>query len=96
MPPGRKLGHQTGQEGTDRPAGPARALNRELGLDDNVVVGSVNANLYSYDLAATALARADLDWLNHLIIRRVPLERAGEAFEPQADEVKVINTLGGD
>ena len=61
-----------------------------------MVVGSVNANLYSYDLAATALARADLDWLNHLIIRRVPLELAGEAFEPQADEVKVVITLGGD
>jgi threonine dehydrogenase-like Zn-dependent dehydrogenase len=70
------------------------ALNRELVLDNNVVVGSVNANLHHYDLAATALARADLDWLNRLVTRRVPLERAGEAFEPQPDEVKVVITLG--
>lgn len=72
------------------------ALNRELVLDNNVVVGSVNANLHHYDLAATALARADLDWLNRLITRRVPLERAGDAFKPQPDEVKVVITLGGD
>ena len=71
------------------------ALNRELVLDNNVVVGSVNANLHHYDLAATALARADLDWLNRLVTRRVPLERAGEAFEPQPEEVKVVITLGG-
>jgi hypothetical protein len=50
--------------------------------------------LHHYDLSATALARADLDWLNRLITRRVPLERAGDAFEPQPDEVKVVITLG--
>ncbi|HJT02412.1 MAG TPA: theronine dehydrogenase, partial [Pseudonocardiaceae bacterium] len=72
------------------------ALNRELVLDNNVVVGSVNANLHHYDIAATALARADLDWLNRLITRRVPLGRAGEAFEPQPDEVKVVVTLDGE
>src|SRR5437764_976218 len=71
------------------------ALNRELVLDNNVIVGSVNANLHHYDLAATALAQADLDWLNRLVTRRVRLERAGEAFEPQPEEVKVVITLGG-
>ncbi|MBV9648521.1 MAG: glucose 1-dehydrogenase [Pseudonocardiales bacterium] len=69
------------------------ALNRELVLDNNVVVGSVNANLRHYDLAATALAQANLDWLSRLISRRVPLERAGEAFEPRSDDVKVVITL---
>ena len=69
------------------------ALNRELVLDNNVVVGSVNANLHHYDLAATALAQADLGWLNRLITRRVPLARAGEAFEAQPDDVKVVITL---
>ena len=71
------------------------ALNRELVLNNNVV-GSVNANLHHYGLAAAALARADLNWLNRLITRRVPLERVGEAFEPQAADVKVGITLGGE
>ncbi len=71
------------------------ALNRELVLENDVVIGSVNANLHHYDLAATALARADLDWLGRLITRRVPLERAGDAFEPQPDDVKVVITLDG-
>ena len=38
-------------------------LNRELVLENDAVVGSVNANLRHYALAADALARADLDWL---------------------------------
>jgi hypothetical protein len=39
------------------------------------------------------LARADLDWLGGLITRRVPLERAADAFETQADDVKIVITL---
>ena len=44
--------------------GPARrstsgALNRDLVLENNVVFGSVNANLRHYEAAAEALARAD-------------------------------------
>lgn len=68
-------------------------LNRELVLENDVVVGSVNANLQHYDLAAAALARADPGWLDRLITRRVPLDRAGDAFDPQPDDVKVIITL---
>ncbi len=71
------------------------AFNRELVLENDVVVGSVNANLRHYDLAATALARADLDWLDRLITRRIPLQRAAEAFDPQPDDVKVVITLDG-
>lgn len=71
------------------------ALNRELVLENDVVVGSVNANLHPYDLAATALARVDLDWLDRLITRRVPLDCASTAFDPQPDDVKVVITLDG-
>lgn len=71
------------------------ALNRELVLENDVVVGSVNASLHHYDLAATALARADLGWLERLITRRVPLERAGDAIDPQPDDVKVVIALDG-
>ncbi len=70
-------------------------LNRELVLENDAVVGSVNANLHHYDLAAAALACADLDWLDRMITRRVPLERAGEAFAPQPEDVKVVVTLDG-
>ncbi|MDQ4092143.1 MAG: DUF5911 domain-containing protein, partial [Actinomycetota bacterium] len=71
------------------------ALNRELVLENDVVVGSVNANLRHYDFAAAALAAADLDWLNRLITRRLPLDRFVEAFQPQPDDIKTVISLDG-
>jgi threonine dehydrogenase-like Zn-dependent dehydrogenase len=71
----------------------AGALNRELVLDNDVVFGSVNANLHHYALAADALAQADPDWLERLITRRVPLERFEEALERRDDDVKVVLDL---
>lgn len=72
----------------------AGALNRELVLENDVVIGSVNANLRHYHQAVRALASADKDWLASLITRRVPLHRVPEAFAPQRDDVKVVITLG--
>jgi threonine dehydrogenase-like Zn-dependent dehydrogenase len=69
------------------------AANRELVLENDVVVGSVNANLHHYALAAEALAEADLDWLERLVTRRVRLERFAEALEAQPDDIKVVLTL---
>ncbi|MCP9989247.1 hypothetical protein LUX09_00270 [Streptomyces albogriseolus] len=71
----------------------AGALNREIVLQNDAVVGSVNANLRHYRQAAEALARADRSWLERLITRRVPLERAKEAFAPRPDDVKVVIEL---
>jgi threonine dehydrogenase-like Zn-dependent dehydrogenase len=71
----------------------AGAVNRELVLENDAVVGSVNANLRHYRQAAEALAKADKDWLASLITRRVPLSRAHEAFTAQPDDVKVVITL---
>lgn len=71
----------------------AGAINREIVLQNDAVVGSVNANLRHYQQAAEALAQADLSWLERLITRRVPLERAMEAFTPQSDDVKVLIEL---
>lgn len=65
------------------------ALNRTMVLENNVVVGSVNANRRHYQSAAEALARADQSWLAQLITRRVPLDRWREALERRADDVKV-------
>jgi len=71
----------------------AGGLNRNLVLENDAIIGSVNANLDHYRDAAEALAAADLPWLRRLITRRVPLSRAQEAFTPQEDDVKVVIEL---
>jgi glucose 1-dehydrogenase len=68
----------------------AGALNRALVLENNVVFGSVNANLRHWAAAADALARADPEWLGSLITRRVPVDRFAEAYESTTDDIKVV------
>jgi glucose 1-dehydrogenase len=62
-------------------------------LENDVVVGSVNANLRHYRLAADALAKANRDWLESLITRRMPLDRFEEALDRGDDDVKVVIDL---
>lgn len=84
----------TGVSPTGRPLKvDAGALNREIVLQNDVVFGSVNANLRHYEAGAKALAAADRGWLERLVTRRLPLERAHEAFEPGGDDVKVVIEL---
>ena len=64
-------------------------LNRTMVLENDLVFGSVNANRRHYAAAAQALAKADKNWLDRLITRRVPLDRWHEAFAPRDDDVKV-------
>jgi threonine dehydrogenase-like Zn-dependent dehydrogenase len=64
-------------------------LNRELVLANDVIVGSVNANKRHYQQAAEVLDKADRDWLERVITRRVPLDRFQEALERRPDDVKV-------
>jgi glucose 1-dehydrogenase len=73
----------------------AGALGREIVLENDVVFGSVNANLHHYQLAAHSLASADRDWLEGLISRRVPLDRFREALDRGPDDVKVVIELDG-
>jgi threonine dehydrogenase-like Zn-dependent dehydrogenase len=73
----------------------AGLLNRSLVLENDVVFGSVNANLRHYEAAADALARADRAWLERLITRRVPLDRWHEALEREPHDIKVVVELGG-
>ncbi|MFI6758720.1 glucose 1-dehydrogenase [Micromonospora sp. NPDC050417] len=68
----------------------AGALNRDLVLENNVVFGSVNANRRHWDIAASALARADREWLTSLISRRVPVEAYTEAYTPAPDDIKTV------
>ena len=80
-PVGRSLGVDAG------------AVNRELVLDNDVVFGSVNANLGHYAMAREALAAADRSWLERLITRRVPLSQFADALERREDDVKVVVDL---
>jgi threonine dehydrogenase-like Zn-dependent dehydrogenase len=68
-------------------------LNRDMVLQNDVVFGSVNANLHHYGLAADALAQADRPWLERMITRRVPLDRFSEALEKRPGDVKVVVDL---
>lgn len=73
----------------------AGALNRDIVLENDAIVGSVNANVRHYRQAAHALADADLTWLQALITRRVPLRQAVEAFGSDTrDDVKVVIDIG--
>jgi threonine dehydrogenase-like Zn-dependent dehydrogenase len=71
----------------------AGAVNRDLVLENDAVVGSVNANLRHYRQAADALAKADPAWLARMITRRVPLSHAPDAFDAHDDDVKVVIDL---
>jgi threonine dehydrogenase-like Zn-dependent dehydrogenase len=66
------------------------ALNKRLVLNNNAIVGSVNANRRHYEEAVRALAAVDPAWLERLVTRRVPLARWHEAFERREGEVKVV------
>jgi threonine dehydrogenase-like Zn-dependent dehydrogenase len=75
----------------------AGGLNREIVLENDVLVGSVNANLRHYRQAAESLARADTAWLHRLITTRLPLGDAAEAFDqPAGQDVKVVIDLDPD
>ncbi|MDR7302192.1 glucose 1-dehydrogenase [Haloactinomyces albus] len=72
---------------------PAGAINDELVMDNDVVVGSVNANLRHYRQAVQTLVAADSAWLRRLLSRRVPLERWTEALEQGSEDIKVTVDL---
>ncbi|HEX9190054.1 MAG TPA: glucose 1-dehydrogenase [Vicinamibacteria bacterium] len=62
----------------------------EVVLQNNVVVGSVNANKRHWYKAAQDLARADREWLSRLVSRR---ERPGDfvrALQRSPEDVKVV------
>jgi threonine dehydrogenase-like Zn-dependent dehydrogenase len=71
----------------------AGAINRAMVLENDVVFGSVNANMDHYKLAAEALEKADREWLRRLITRRVPLSNFADALDRGPDDVKVVVDL---
>jgi glucose 1-dehydrogenase len=71
----------------------AGAGEREIVLENDAVVGSVNANLRHYQAAAVALGAADRGWLHRLITRRIPLTRFADALTARPDDIKVVLDL---
>lgn len=65
-------------------------LNDRLVLENNVVVGSVNANRRHFVAAHDALLRAEPGWLDRLLARRVPLDAWQTAFERRPGDVKTV------
>lgn len=72
---------------------PLATAIHDIVLGNNVIVGSINANLQHYRIAAEALAAADRSWLSGMVNRRVPLAEAQDAFQPRNDDVKVVIDL---
>jgi threonine dehydrogenase-like Zn-dependent dehydrogenase len=71
------------------------AINDEVVLKNDVVLGSVNANRRHFDAAAEALARADREWLDGLITRRVGVDRWPDALERRPDDIKTVIEFDG-
>src|SRR5215203_784470 len=59
-------------------------------LQNNVIVGSVNANKRHWYKAGQALAAADRGWLARLITRCEPPETFMRALQRQPDDIKVV------
>jgi len=72
---------------------PAGAINDELVLENEALVGSVNAALHNYRQAGQALARADREWLRGLITRREPLSNWTATLQQESDDIKVVVEL---
>ena len=59
-------------------------------LNNNVIVGSVNANKRHWYKAGNLLARADRTWLSRLITRREKPEDFQQALARKPDDIKVV------
>jgi len=73
---------------------PAADVASEIVLQNNVVVGSVNANKRHWYRAAQELRRADRAWLERLISRRERPEELGRALERAPGDIKVVVQFG--
>ena len=75
---GRTVGHSTAD------------LAATMVLQNNVIVGSVNANKRHWYQAGQVLARADATWLARLLSRRERPEAFMNALHRRPDDIKVV------
>ena len=75
---GRTVGFSTGE------------MAATMVLNNNVVVGSVNANKRHWYKAGQVLAYADRGWLARLVTRREPPQAFARALQRQPDDIKVV------
>lgn len=68
-------------------------INKQMVLENTVLLGSVNASRRNYEQAADALAKADPGWLDRCITRRVPMDDFAEALHKDEHDVKVAVDL---
>jgi glucose 1-dehydrogenase len=81
----------TGVGGGGAPSAvPSGEMAKDIVLQNNVVVGSVNANRRHFYRAGEALAAADRGWLERLITRRVRPENIADALAREPDDIKVV------
>jgi threonine dehydrogenase-like Zn-dependent dehydrogenase len=66
----------------------AGSFNNDLVLENDIVFGTVNANMRHYQAALDALQRAPKGYLEAMITRRVTIERFAEAFEKKPGDIK--------
>jgi glucose 1-dehydrogenase len=71
----------------------ATTMNRNMVLNNLVLVGTVNAGRRHWEQAVEALATADPSWLRGMIRRRVPLADWATALDRQPDDIKVVVDL---
>ena len=71
-------------------AGSTADVAATMVLQNNAVLGTVNANKRHWYLAGQDLARADRKWLSRLITRRERPESFARALERQPDDIKVV------
>jgi len=65
-------------------------FNRSMVLQNQLIFGTVNANRGHYEAAIAALNRADKDWLNGLVTRRVPVEQWSQVLEDHPYDIKNV------
>ena len=80
----------TGVGSGGRTTGFTADVAAKMVLQNNVVVGSVNANKRHWYKAAQVLARADRRWLERLITRAERPEAFMQALHRRPDDIKVV------
>lgn len=72
---------------------PADALNSSIVLTNKAIIGSVNSQARDFQRGIDHMLRgmeAFPGWLERLLSRRVPLDRAPEAVQKEPDDIKVL------